>query len=102
MKTTVLAGSAAAVMPKKIFSYRKKAKVKLGFIGTGLRGQWMLWLATKYPEIEISALCDIDDGMVESALKIIKDGWETEAIPKDANKFGKKPTFFDKIFRYKA
>ena len=36
------------------------------------------------------------------ALKIIKDGWETEAIPKDANKFGKKPTFFDKIFRYKA
>ena len=78
MKTTVLAGSAAAVMPKKIFSYRKKAKVKLGFIGTGLRGQWMLWLATKYPEIEISALCDIDDGMVESALKIIKDSGRPE------------------------
>ncbi|MFL2982770.1 MAG: Gfo/Idh/MocA family oxidoreductase [Candidatus Neomarinimicrobiota bacterium] len=73
MKTTALAGSAAAVMPKELFSYRMKTKVKLGFIGTGLRGQWMLWLATKYPEVEIPAICDIDDGMIDSALKIIKD-----------------------------
>ena len=36
------------------------------------------------------------------ALKIIKDGWETEAIPKKTNKFGKKATFFNKIFRYRA
>ena len=36
------------------------------------------------------------------ALKIIKDGWETEAIPKDTNKFGKKTTFLNKIFRYRA
>jgi len=78
MKTTALAGSAAAVMPKNLFSYRKKTKVKLGFIGTGLRGQWMLWLATKYPELEISAICDIDDGMIESALKIIKDSGRPE------------------------
>ena len=78
MKTTALVGSAAAVMPKNLFSYRKKNKVKLGFIGTGLRGQWMLWLATKYPELEISAICDIDDGMIESALKIIKDSGRPE------------------------
>ena len=36
------------------------------------------------------------------ALKIIKYGWETEAIPKKTNKFGKKATFFNKIFRYRA
>ena len=32
------------------------------------------------------------------ALKIIKDGWETEAIPKLADKYSKKTGFFDKIF----
>jgi len=35
------------------------------------------------------------------ALKIIKDGWETEAIPQRSNKFSEKRTFFDKIFRYR-
>ena len=32
------------------------------------------------------------------ALKIIKDGWETEAIPKPANKHSQKNGFFSKIF----
>jgi cell division protein FtsA len=32
------------------------------------------------------------------ALKIIKDGWETEAIPKLADKFSKKTGIFNKIF----
>ena len=34
------------------------------------------------------------------ALKIIKDGWETEAIPKISNKYGKKRGFFTKLFGY--
>ena len=32
------------------------------------------------------------------ALKIIKDGWETEAIPRPAYKHGEKTSFFTKIF----
>ena len=32
------------------------------------------------------------------ALTIIKDGWETEAIPESADKHGQKISFFDKIF----
>jgi len=32
------------------------------------------------------------------ALKIIKDGWETEAIPELINKSGQKMSFFAKIF----
>ena len=32
------------------------------------------------------------------ALKIIKDGWETEAIPQQENELNKKTTFFGKIF----
>jgi hypothetical protein len=38
-----------------------------------LRGQWVLWQASKYPEIDIPSRCDIDDDMIESSLKILKD-----------------------------
>ena len=34
------------------------------------------------------------------ALKIIKDGWETEAIPESAEKYGEKLGFFARIFGY--
>ena len=33
------------------------------------------------------------------ALKIIKDGWETEAIPETVDKSAKKISFLEKIFR---
>ncbi len=55
IKTSVAAGGAAALLPQTLLSSRMKTRVKLGFIGTGLRGQWMLWLAAKYPEVEQSA-----------------------------------------------
>lgn len=38
----------------------------------------MLWLAAKYPEVEIPAICDIDDGMINSALKILNDAGRPE------------------------
>ena len=78
IKTSVAAGGAVALLPQSLLSSRMKRKVKLGFIGTGLRGQWMLWLAAKYPEVEIPAICDIDDGMINSALKILKDAGRPE------------------------
>ena len=78
IKTSVAAGGAAAILPQSLLSSRMKRKVKLGFIGTGLRGQWMLWLAAKYPEVEIPAICDIDDGMIDSALKILNDAGRPE------------------------
>jgi len=61
IKTSVAAGGAAALLPQTLLSSRMKTRVKLGFIGTGLRGQWMLWLAAKYPEVEIPSICDIDE-----------------------------------------
>ena len=78
IKRTAAAGGAAALMPQTIFSSQNKKNLRVGFIGTGLRGQWMLWLATKYPDVEIPAICDIDDGMISAALKIIKDSGRKE------------------------
>ncbi|MBA64205.1 MAG: glycosyl hydrolase [Candidatus Marinimicrobia bacterium] len=78
IKTTVAAGGAAAILPQTLFSSELKKRVKIGFIGTGLRGQWMLWLAAKYPDVDISAICDVDNGMIADALKIIKEGGKPE------------------------
>ncbi|MGY8764249.1 MAG: Gfo/Idh/MocA family oxidoreductase [Fidelibacterota bacterium] len=78
IKTTASVGAAAAVMPASLFSATAEKRIKMGFIGTGMRGQWVLMLAAKYPEVDIPAICDIDDGMIESALKILKDAGKPE------------------------
>ena len=78
MKTAAAAGAAISLMPKSLFSSQTTNRIKLGFIGTGLRGQWVLWLAAKYPEVDVPAICDIDDNMIESALKILKDAGKPE------------------------
>ncbi len=78
IKTSSAVGSAAAILPNTLLSNSEKKTVKIGFIGTGLRGQWMLWLAAKYPDVEIPAICDIDESMINSGLKILKDGGKTK------------------------
>ena len=78
IKTTATASAAATVMPTSLFSSQANKRVKMGFMGTGMRGQWVLSLAAKYPEVDIPAICDIDDGMIESALKILKDAGKPE------------------------
>ena len=69
IKTTATASAAATVIPTSLFSSQTNKRIKLGFIGTGMRGQWVLSLAAKYPEVDIPAICDIDESMVASALK---------------------------------
>jgi len=75
---------AVSLMPTSLFASRSKKKVRMGFIGTGMRGQWVLWLVAKYPEVDIPAICDIDDQMIESALKVIKDAGKP--LPRVYNK----------------
>jgi len=79
IQTSTLAGLGTAILPNVVFSELKSNKrVKIGVIGTGLRGQWMLWLMAKYPEVDIISICDINDEMIQSALKILKDADKTE------------------------
>ena len=79
IQTSAVAGLGTAILPKLAFSdIVSNKRIKIGVIGTGLRGQWVLWLAAKYPEIDIQAICDIDDDMIESALKILKDAQKPE------------------------
>ena len=79
IQTSAVAGLGTAILPKLAFSdIVSNKRIKIGVIGTGLRGQWVLWLAAKYPEIDIPVICDIDDEMIESALKILKDAQKPE------------------------
>ena len=74
IQTFIVAGLGTAILPKLDFSdivFNKP--IKFGVIGRGLRGQWVLWRESKYPEIDIPSRCDIDDDMIESSLKILKD-----------------------------
>jgi len=73
IKTTAVASTATTLMPRSLLASNKNNQVKLGFIGTGLRGQWILALAAKYPEVHIPAICDVDESMIAGALKILKD-----------------------------
>jgi predicted dehydrogenase len=71
VKHTVMAGAGFAILPTgSLFS--SNTKVKLGFIGVGLRGQNHLDNALRRSDTEIVAICDIDERMLQMATDLIK------------------------------
>ncbi len=82
IKTAAAAGMGSLLLPNiKLESKIKKDIVRLGFIGTGLRGQWLLDLASKRSDVLVPAICDIDQRMINRSLKIIKrNGKEAPAV----------------------
>ena len=73
LKKTTALGLGATLYPKiKAIQKTEKKVVHLGFIGTGLRGQWLLDLASKRDDVLIPAICDIDDLMIDKPLRILK------------------------------
>jgi predicted dehydrogenase len=69
LKTTAIASAGAALIPSATFGDAPANKVRLGFIGVGLRGQSHLELALRRADTEVVALCDIQQSMMDSALK---------------------------------
>ncbi|MGD8867307.1 MAG: Gfo/Idh/MocA family oxidoreductase [Gemmatimonadales bacterium] len=49
------------------------AKVRLGFIGVGGRGSWLLRLALQRDDTEIKAVCDVKPERVERARQMVKE-----------------------------
>jgi len=72
IKSTALAGAAIGVLPSDVlFSKDKETKVRLGFIGVGLRGQNHLDLALRRSDVEVVAICDIQQGMIDMSKALI-------------------------------
>ena len=60
IKSTMIAGAGASLLiPNTLFGLDDR-KVRLGFIGTGLRGRNHLRLAALRDDVIINAICDID------------------------------------------
>src|SRR5882724_13701379 len=71
IKTTTLAGAAFSILPSQAFSTSAENKVRLGFIGVGLRGQDHLQQALKRDDVEVVAICDIQQRMIDMSLGVV-------------------------------
>ena len=73
IKQSTLASASLAFMSSRISASTKKVpNLRLGVIGTGLRGQLMTNLCLLRRDVDIKAICDIDSGMINKTLNIIK------------------------------
>ncbi|HEV8283001.1 MAG TPA: Gfo/Idh/MocA family oxidoreductase [Chitinophagaceae bacterium] len=71
VKTTALATAALALPRKNLFANNTDDKVRIALLGTGLRGQNHLELILRRNDIELVAICDVDDRMLLMAKDII-------------------------------
>ena len=86
IKSSALIGTSTALYSSGLFDSKNNyKKLRLGIIGTGLRGQWMTHLCLLRNDVEIKAICDIDYEMINKTLNLIKDAG---AFPPDVYKNG--------------
>jgi hypothetical protein len=73
IKTAALTGIALSTLPESVvFAKDKEPKVRLGFIGVGLRGQSHLELALRRSDVEVVALCDVQQRMIDMSKELVK------------------------------
>lgn len=76
IKNTAISFAGITILPSgTLFSSVAETKVKLGFIGVGLRGQNHLENALQRNDVEVVAICDVDDRMIQSTKELfVKSG----------------------------
>jgi predicted dehydrogenase len=67
VKNTGLAAAGVAVLPNSSLFAAPAPNVRLGFIGVGLRGQGHLDNALRRKDVDVVAICDIDERMLQMA-----------------------------------
>ncbi|MBD0833241.1 Gfo/Idh/MocA family protein [Aestuariibaculum sediminum] len=76
VKQTAIAGAGLSLMPNLSFGMglgKPGEKLKMAFIGVGLRGTNHLNNALHRKDIEVAAICDVDPERIKIALKMIDD-----------------------------
>lgn len=72
VKNSSITAAAATVLPgSSLFAATGADKVKVAMIGVGLRGQNHLNLLLKRVDVDLVAICDVDDHMLASAKAMI-------------------------------
>ncbi|MHA8098799.1 Gfo/Idh/MocA family protein [Aquirufa aurantiipilula] len=78
---SLLYTSSAALFPTILKGIpQEQTKVRLGFIGVGLRGRNHLEMAMYRPDVEIVAICDVDPQAIQISQKMIRDKGRKEAV----------------------
>ena len=73
IKSAAFAGAGLSILPSGVlFSKDKDPKVRLGFIGVGLRGQNHLELALRRNDVEVVAICDVQQRMIDMSMDLVK------------------------------
>lgn len=73
IKNAAIAATGLSMLPSSsIFSQDRSAKVRLGFIGVGMRGQNHLDLALRRSDVAVVAICDIQQRMIDMSKSLIK------------------------------
>lgn len=67
-----IATAGFAILPAGRLFAGQQQKVRIGIIGVGLRGQNHLDNALRRSDVEVTAICDIDDRMLQMATDLIK------------------------------
>lgn len=55
----IKAGAAAVAMPAITKAAAADQKIRMGFIGVGNRGTQLMHLFMNFPDVEVTALCDV-------------------------------------------
>ncbi len=79
VQNTMMAATAASIMPasRLMANTQPDKKVRLAFIGVGLRGQNHLDNALRRADTDVVAICDVDDNMLTMASNVVKKSGKT-------------------------
>ncbi|MBA2328186.1 MAG: Gfo/Idh/MocA family oxidoreductase [Flavisolibacter sp.] len=82
IKATALTAAYTAILPSaNIFSNIAQKNIRVALIGVGLRGQNHLDLLLRRSDVDVTAICDIDDRMLATSKKLInKSGKKMPAV----------------------
>lgn len=79
IRQSTMAVAASSLFPRTMFGQKADKKVRLGFIGVGLRGRNHLNNALIFPEVSITAICDIDPNAIAASQKMLRGAGRKEA-----------------------
>ncbi len=71
VKTTAMATAALAMPSINLFANNDDTKVRIALLGTGLRGQNHLELLLRRSDVDVVAVCDVDDRMLGMARDVV-------------------------------
>lgn len=80
IKTSSAAGVGFAVMPFNIIRGEDDRKVRIGFIGVGARGSGHLRGLTSRLDVEVPAICDIDQENAQRAQRVVREAGKGEPV----------------------